>query len=89
MFVAQFSIYVLVLNALACLRVFFAAKKQFARPLCKNTLQCCWKERFGNGDSGQSARIRASLCDCGFSTRLVPVLLLGFLELDDACIVQE
>jgi hypothetical protein len=38
---------------------------------------------------GQSARNRVSRRDCGFSTRLVPVLFFGFPDSDDPCIVQE
>jgi hypothetical protein len=92
MFVAQFSIYVVVLVVLAHsthLWVFCTVKKQFARPLCKDALQRYWKDRTAGGDSGQSAQNRVSLLDCGFSARLVPILLFSFPELDDACIGLE
>jgi hypothetical protein len=92
MYVAQFSIYVVVLDFLAHsthLWFFCVSKKQFARPLCKDALHRCWKYRTSGKDSGQSARNRASRHDCGFSAKLVPVLLFGFPESDDAYIVEE
>jgi hypothetical protein len=65
------------------------AKKNSARSLCKDTIHRYWKDTTDGGDLGQSARNRVSRRDCGFSTRLVPVLFFGFPDSDDPCIVQE